>query len=387
MGVMGSSLPGHGPLAGISLVEIAAIGPVPFAGMILSDLGADVLRIDRLDSPTASPPAPVDRGRRSMAVDLKSPEGRHIALEVIGQVDGLIEGFRPGVMEGLGLGPDVVLGENARLVYGRMTGWGQEGPLAGAAGHDVNYIALSGSLGHIGRSGAPPDLPLNLIGDYGGGAMLLVAGMLAGLLEAGRSGRGQVVDAAMVDGSALLMAATCGMIARGQWSAVRGENLLDGGAPFYGVYETADHRFIAVGAVEKRFHQVLAELADIPSEWLVDRMDRAKWPEMRRRMAELFASRTCDEWLARFEGSDSCVAPVLQVTEAAAHPHLAARSTYIVESGVLQPAPAPRFDRTPAGIGRPAPRRGGHTKEVLAALGYSNEQIADLAANRVIGLS
>lgn len=376
-----------GPLAGLSLVEIAAIGPVPFAGMVLSDLGADMLRIDRIDTEFHDPPSPVERGRRSIAIDLKSPEGRHIALDVIREVDGLIEGFRPGVMEGLGLGPEEALETNPRLVYGRMTGWGQNGPLAHTAGHDLNYIALSGALGHIGKEGRVPDLPLNLVGDYGGGGMLLVVGMLAGLLEAGRSGRGQVVDAAMVDGSALLMAAACGIMARGLWGDERGSNLLDGGAPFYGVYETADHRQVAIGPIEQRFHQVLAELAGIPREQLDDRMDRSTWPEARRRMAALFATRTRDEWIELLGGTDACFTPVLKLAEAAVHPHLASRSTFVTQSGVVQPAPAPRFDRTPGRIHGPAPRHGGDTVDVLKSLGYPAERIEGLSAAGVVRIA
>jgi alpha-methylacyl-CoA racemase len=376
----------NGPLVGLSLVELAAIGPVPFAGMVLSDLGADILRIDRVESESQDPSSPLERGRRSIAINLKSPKGRQIALDLIREADGLLEGFRPGVMESLGLGPDVVLQANPRLVYGRMTGWGQEGPLSPSAGHDINYIAVSGALGHIGQEGQPPDIPLNLVGDYGGGGMLLLVGMLAGLVESRMSGRGQVVDAAMVDGSALLMAGPCGIMARGQWEGERGNNLLDGGAPFYGVYETADHRYVAVGAIEERFHEIFASVAGIPLETLNERMDRSKWPEARQRMAELFASRTAAEWCELLEGTDACISPVLSVSEAAQHRHLVSRSTYVTEGGVLQPAPAPRFSRTPGQIRRPAPHHGQHTVDVLRSLGYSDEQVAGFAADGVIGL-
>jgi alpha-methylacyl-CoA racemase len=372
-----------GPLGGVTIVEIAAIGPVPFAGMVLSDMGADVVRIDRLDTVAHDPPTPVERGRRSVGIDLKSSAGRDVAMDIVRSADGLIEGFRPGVMESLGLGPDEALEANPPLVYGRMTGWGQEGPLSGAAGHDLNYIALAGALGHIGREGRPPDIPLNLIGDYGGGGMLLVVGMLAGLFESARSGRGQVVDAAMVDGAALLMAAACGIMARGHWTDERGANLLDGGAPFYGVYATADDRYVTVGPIESRFYEELARRAGIP-DGLADRMDRAKWPEQRRRMEQVMAGRTRDEWCELLEGTDACFAPMLSVSEAAAHPHMQARSTYVSRDGVLQPAPAPRFSRTASAIQGPAPRPGEDTTEVLTSLGYGLERVEKLIEDGVV---
>jgi alpha-methylacyl-CoA racemase len=377
----------RGPLAGSSLVEIAAIGPVPFAGMVMSDLGSEVVRLDRIGADRHEPPSPIERGRRSIAINLKAPAGREVALDIIRQADGLMEGFRPGVMESLGLGPADVLAVNPRAVYGRMTGWGQEGPLSAAAGHDINYIALSGVLGHIGQAGNPPDIPLNLVGDYGGGGMLLVIGMLAGLFESAKSGQGQVVDAAMVDGAAQLMAAACGMMARGQWTNERGNNLLDGGAPFYGVYETADHKYITVGPVERRFHKVLARLAGIPVESLDDRMERSRWPDTKARMVELFSSRTLEEWCKLLEGSDGCFAPVLTVSEAARHPHLVSRGTYFSEDGVVQPAPAPRFSRTPGHVRGRAPDIGEHTQEILESLGYDSERIRALAEAGIVGSS
>ena len=275
-------------------------------------------------------------------------------------------------------------GSISHLVYGRMTGWGQKGPLADFAGHDINYIALSGALGHIGKDNQTPDIPLNLLGDYGGGGMLLVVGMLAGLLEASKSGCGQVIDAAMVDGVAQLMAAACGIMAQGHWDAERGENLLDGGAPFYGVYETADHRYISIGTIERRFHEQLARLAGIPMESLQDRMDRSTWPNKRRQMADLFATRTSDEWRDLLEATDSCFAPVLSVSEAALHPHLMSRSTYVNADGVVQPAPAPRFSRTPLRMGAKGPRIGEHTVEVLVSLGYDTERIRALSDGAVV---
>lgn len=372
-----------GPLSGVTVVETAAIGPVPFAGMVLSDMGAEVLRIDRVDTPAQDPPAPVERGRRSIGIDLKSPAGRDVVMDIVRRADGLIEGFRPGVMESLGLGPQEVLEANPRLVYGRMTGWGQEGPLSGAAGHDLNYIALSGALGHIGQAGRAPDIPLNLIGDYGGGGMLLVVGMLAGLFESARSGRGQVVDAAIVDGAALLMAAACGIMARGHWTEERGANLLDGGAPFYGVYGTADDRYVTIGPIESRFHEELVRRAGIPDR-LADRMDRSKWPDQRRRMEAIMAGRTSEEWCDLLEGTDACFAPVLSVSESAAHPQMQARSTYVTSDGVLQPAPAPRFSRTRSAIQGPAPRPGENTAEVLTDLGYAPRQIEKLIEDGVV---
>lgn len=373
-----------GPLAGIRLVEIAGLGPAPFAAMLLADAGADIVRIDRPGGNPLSPLPPrretVNRGRRSLALDLKSPAGRDALLRIAGQVDGLIEGFRPGVMERLGLGPDICLARNPRLVYGRMTGWGQEGPWRDRAGHDLDYIALAGALGAIGRPGAPPTVPLNLIGDYGGGALYLAFGMVCGLFEARHSGRGQVVDAAMVDGVASLMTVVHMLDGAGLWQARRGANLLDGGAPFYDVYETADGRHVALAALEPQFFaefRARAGLADEPA--LAAQFDRATWPAMRAAIAARLRERTRDEWEATFEGSDACLAPVLDHREAPRHPHLAARGTFRTRDGIAEPAPAPRFSRTPSEPGAPPPEPGEHGREILVEFGFSEAEIEGLA--------
>lgn len=338
-----------GPLSGIRLVEFAGIGPGPFCAMVLADLGADVVRITR---PGTVPDARdvTTRNRRSVALNLREPAEVAQALELVSAADGLIEGFRPGVMERLGLGPGVCLETNPRLVYGRMTGWGQTGPLAHAAGHDINYIAITGALNAIGRADDTPPPPLNLVGDFGGGGMLLAVGMLAALLEAARSGRGQVVDAAMTDGTALLSAFTYGMKALGQWTNQRGENLLDGGAHFYDTYACADGRFIAVGAIEPPFYAELLQRCGIHDPLFDGQMDTARWPLLKLRLADIFRTRTREEWCALLEGTDACFAPVLDWDEAAAHPHNAARGTYLNVQGVRQPAPAPRFSRTPSAV-------------------------------------
>ncbi|HET7326825.1 MAG TPA: CaiB/BaiF CoA-transferase family protein [Nocardioidaceae bacterium] len=341
-----------GPLAGFRVVELAGIGPAPFAGMLLADLGAEVFRVHRPDSGTAvdmpAGPPQVDllnRGKRSVAADLKRPDDLAAVLDLAEQADAFIEGFRPGVAERLGVGPEVCLQRNPRLVYGRMTGWGQDGPLAQSAGHDINYISVSGVLHPIGRAGGPPQVPVNFLGDFGGGAMYLVAGILAALLERTRSGRGQVVDAAIVDGTAHLSTMLLAMTASGAWTDQRGANLLDTGAPFYDVYETADGRYVSLGALEPRFYAAFVDrfgVADLP-----DREDPARWPALRAALADRFAQRTQAEWVAEYAGTDACVAPVLTPAEAAKHPHLAARGSYLEWGGVLQPAPAPRFSRTP----------------------------------------
>jgi len=363
-----------GPLSGIRVLEFAGAGPGPFCGMLLSDLGADVVRLDRpLPSVPARPDAMAEavggvlgRGRRSVALDLKDPDGLAGALDLVGSADVLLEGFRPGVMERLGLGPAVCLSRQPRLLYGRMTGWGQEGPLASTAGHDLDYIALTGALAAVGRPGEPPVPPLNLVGDFGGGGLLLAFGVLAALYETGRSGRGQVVDAAMVDGSALLMTMMFELRGRGSWVEEREANLNDGGAPFYRVYETADARHLAVAAMEARFYSRLLEglglrEADLPPQW-----ERAAWPATARTFADVIITRTRDQWCDLFEGTDACVAPVLTMTEAIGHPHNRARDAFVEVGGVAQPAPAPRFSRTPARAApRPAPQPGEHTDEVL----------------------
>ncbi|MBC54367.1 MAG: carnitine dehydratase [Gammaproteobacteria bacterium] len=345
----------NGPLHGIKIIEMAAIGPVPFCGMMLADMGADIVRIDRLGSPVAHQDNPVNRGRRSIALDLKQPADLAIARSLIARADALLEGFRPGVMERLGLGPEQCQAENPKLVYGRMTGWGQTGPLAPAAGHDINYIALSGALHAMSRDGQPPSPPLNLIGDYGGGAMLLATGILAALLESSRSGRGQIVDAAMTDGSAALMSLFHGLQAAGNWRAEPGTNMLDGGAHFYNSYACADGKFISIGPIEPQFYATLLQLCQIDDPAFTAQMNASQWPALKQKLANIFSTRSRDEWCALLEGSDACFAPVLDTREAAAHPHNVARQTFIELNGITQAAPAPRFSRTPSGTpGQPA---------------------------------
>src|SRR5882672_10168106 len=366
-----------GPLSGIRVLEFEAIGPGPFAGMLLADMGADVLVVDR---PAASDLGlkrerwydVLMRGKRSVTLDLKTGSGKEAALQLVGRADALIEGFRPGVMERLGLGPHEGLEKNPRLVYGRMTGWGQSGPLAPRAGHDINYIALAGVLHAFGRKGGAPLPPLNLIGDFGGGGMLLGFGLACALLEAARSGKGQVIDAAMVDGAALLAAMFSGFLAAGSWSEERGVNLLDTGAPWYDVYETADRKYVAIGAIEDKFFAELAsrlKLLDLPAQH-----DRSRWPALRRRFAETFKGKTRDEWCRVFEGADACFAPVLSWAEARAHPHSAARSAYLNVANVEQPAPAPRFSRTGSAVPQPPPERGQGGRAALADWGFNTAE-------------
>ncbi len=378
-----------GPLEGIRVVELQGIGPGPFAGMVLADLGAELVRVDRaqnVHSPApAKPPGDIlARGRKSVGVDLKHPDGVETVLRLVEQADVLIEGFRPGVMERLGLGPDVCLRRNPRVVYGRMTGWGQDGPLATAAGHDINYIALAGVLGLIGRKGEKPVAPLNLVGDFGGGGMLLVVGVLAALVERARSGKGQVVDAAMVDGAALLNGIIFGMAAQGMWSDQRESNLLDGGAHFYDSYETQDGKYVAIGSIEPQFYAELLEKTGLSGETLPRQMDRAQWPAMKQRFTALFKTKTRDEWCRIMEGSDICFAPVLGMAEAAQHPHNVARSTFVEVAGIPQPGPAPRFSRTPGKIERPPAHAGQHTDEVLASFGFSAADIRKLRDGKAI---
>jgi len=338
-----------GPLVGLRIVEFAGIGPGPFAAMLLADMGADVVRIDRPGAAERDKRDVIGRGRRNLVLDLKQRDGLEAALQLLDAADALIEGFRPGVMERLGLGPEAVLARNPRLVYGRVTGWGQSGPLAQAAGHDINYIALAGALGAIGPEEKPVP-PLNLVGDYGGGALYLLVGMLAGIIEAKRSGRGQVVDCAMCDGAASLLSIFFTLLARGQWEERRGSNLLDGGAPFYGTYECADGGFIALGALEPQFYETLCRLAGLEAPEFRERSDRKRWPHLRQKMQAVFKTRTRTEWCAILEGSDACFAPVLGLREASTHPHMAHRNSFVECDGVLQPAPAPRFSRTPSAI-------------------------------------
>lgn len=370
-----------GPLAGLRVIEIAGIGPGPFCAMMLSDMGAEVIRIDRASAPDQGIDIPVpsnvtNRGRRSVVLDLKSPEGVAALKRLAVRADALIEGFRPGVMERLGLGPDDLLAVNPRLVYGRITGWGQEGPLAKAAGHDLNYIALSGMLHAIGPADRPLP-PLNLIGDYGGGAMYLAFGIVCALLERDRSGRGQVVDAAMVDGAASLGAALYGLLDAGLWRDRRAGNLLDGGVPWYDSYETSDGRHVAIGPLEPRFYERLLELLGLTDAALRDRSE-ANWPCLRKAFAEVFRTRTRDEWCALLEGTDVCFAPVLSMAEAPHHPHMAARGSFVEMDGVVQPAPAPRFSRSRPAVQGPPPEPGEHTRSVLEDWGFSAEDISRL---------
>lgn len=384
-----------GPLDGHRVIELAGIGPVPFCAMLLSDLGADVVRIDRPGpQPADASRAPsglaamtegmLGRGRRSITLDLKCPAGVATALELVAAADALVEGFRPGVMERLGLGPDVCHERNPRLVYGRLTGWGQDGPYARVAGHDLDYIALAGALAPLGRRGLPPAPPLNLIGDFGGGGMLMATGLLAALLEATRSGRGQVVDAAMVDGAAYQMTMMYEMLGRGAWVEERESNPNDGGSHFYDVYETADGEHVAVAAMEPQFYAELLARLGLSADALPDQWDAQGWPEASRRLAELFRCRTRDEWCQVLEGTDACFAPVLRMSEAPSHPHHVAREAFVTVDGTVQPAPAPRFSRTPAAA-RPASRAGEHSEEILAEIGLGGERIAQLRAAGALG--
>ncbi len=366
-----------GPLVGVKIVEFAGIGPGPFCGMLLADMGADVVRIDRVDS-VGQVPDIMNRGKRSVAIDLKSPEGGEAALLLIEKADGLIEGFRPGVMERLGVGPDVVLKRNPRLVYGRMTGWGQTGPWAKTAGHDINYIALSSALHTMGRAGEPPAPPLNLVGDYGGGALYLAFGLLAGIIEAKSSGKGQVIDCAMVDGAASLMMMFYGLKATGVWSRNRDDNFIDGGAHFYDTYECADGRWLSLGAIEPQFHAVLVKGMGLPPNAFPAQMSREGWPEYSKRVAEVVKTKTRDQWMAIFDGGDACVAPVLSMDEAPLHHHNAARKTFVEAFGVIQPAPAPRFSRTAGAINGAPAGPGDHSREVLESWGIAAERAGDL---------
>jgi alpha-methylacyl-CoA racemase len=381
-----------GPLAGYRIVELAGIGPGPFAAMMLSDMGAEVLRVDRADSVRDGVAPPLwdvnARGRRSVGVDLKHPAGREAVLRLIAQADALIEGFRPGVTERLGIGPDECLARQPKLVYGRMTGWGQSGPYAQAAGRDINYIALAGTLSMIGRAGEPPVPPLNLVGDFGGGGMLLAFGIVCGILEASRSGHGQVVDGAMVDGAALLAGMMHGLRSSGDWGE-RGTNLLDSGAWFYEVYETADGRYVSLGPIDAKSCQELLRITGLVDDVdgggdLPDQSDRSSWPAMKERMAAFMRTKTRDEWCALLEGSDACFAPVLGPEEAPAHPHNRERGTFTEVAGVVQPAPAPRFSRTVPEIAGPPPGPGQHTAEALSDWGFRAEEIAELRAKGAV---
>ena len=379
-----------GPLDGIRVIELAGIGPGPFAAMMLADLGAEVLRIDRpRRTPLGTPVAPefdiTLRNRRSAAVDLGHDDGAGVVLRLVERADALIEGFRPGVTERLGVGPEACLERNPKLVYGRMTGWGQSGPLARAAGHDANYISLTGVLHAIGTADAPVP-PLNLIGDYGGGALYLTVGILAAIIEAGRSGRGQVVDAAMVDGAASLMAPVFGRFAAGVWHDARGRNVLDGGAHFYGVYETRDAKHVSIAAIEPKFYAELLDRIGLAGDDLPEQWDETAWPDMRRRFEEIFKTRSRDEWCDLLEGTDTCFAPVLSLGEAADHPHMAERGTLASWGGIVQPAPAPRFSRTETSIRLPPAVPGRHTEEALGDWGFAPSEIARLRDTGAVGV-
>lgn len=380
-----------GPLSGYRVIELAGLGPGPFAAMLLSDMGADVIRVDRPDRISSSPPdrrdlrtgdVVVGRGRRSVAIDLKSAAGRETVLRLLESSDALIEGFRPSVTERLGLGPEDCLSRNPKLIYGRITGWGQSGPLAQLAGHDINYIALSGTLAMIGRSGEGPLPPINLLGDYGGGGMLLVVGIVSALLEAQHSGKGQVVDAAMVDGAALLAARMHGLRGVGQWGD-RGTNILDSGAWFYNVYETMDGRYIALGPIEPQFLSEMLSLMELPGD-VPEQLDRSTWPDMKQRVASWIKTKTRDEWCKVFKDSDACFTPVLEPDEAIEHPHNVQRGTFVSRNGVVQPAPAPRFSRTPADIAGPPAAPGDHTDGVLADAGFKAGEIHALRQSGAI---
>ena len=376
-----------GPLAGVRVVELGGIGPGPFCAMLLADHGADVIRLDRPEEAGAETLHPVlHRGRRSLAIDLKRPAAIEIVLGLIEAADAVVEGFRPGVTERLGLGPDVCLARNPRLVYARITGWGQNGPLAQEAGHDIDYIALAGALGAIGPAEGDPVVPLNLVGDMGGGGLLVAFGIVAALLHARATGEGQVVDAAMTDGTALQLAGVLGLRARGGWSDRRGSNLLDGAAPFYRTYRCADGGHVAVGCLEPQFYAAFVRVLDLRDDPLfVRQYDPDAWGEMGARLEQLLATRTRDEWTAAFAGTDACVAPVLTLGEAARHPHNIARGTYTVDDdGGIQPCPAPRFLGSPAATPRPAPRVGADTDGVLADAGLDENAIAQLRASGAI---
>ncbi|TYO98417.1 alpha-methylacyl-CoA racemase [Geothermobacter ehrlichii] len=367
-----------GPLRGIKVIEFAGIGPGPFCAMMLADMGAEVIRIDRKGEKRFGRLDLTSRGRRSVALNLKHPEGVRAALKLIEKADALIEGFRPGVMERLGLGPDQCLECNPKLVYGRMTGWGQYGPLSHAAGHDINYIALTGALYSIGRPDSPPVPPLNLVGDFGGGAMMLAFGLVCGLLEAKASGEGQVVDAAMTDGVSTLMAMIYAYKAKGIWSNQRGANRFDGGAHFYDCYECADGRYVSIAALEPQFYDLFLKTCGIDDPAFQAQLDVEMWPELKQKLTQLFKTKTREEWCSLMEGTDICFAPVLDMDEAPAHPHNKARNTFIEIDGVVQPAPAPRFSRTHPEIQGPPPLPGEHNEEVLSEWGFSRAEIDNL---------
>ncbi len=379
-----------GPLDGVRIIELTGLGPGPFCAMMLADMGADVIRVDRAGSvrggdPNVPPADPMSRGRRSIGIDLKSSDGVETLMRLIEGADGLIEGFRPGVTERLGIGPDHCLSRNPRLAYGRMTGWGQEGPYASTAGHDINYISLAGALEPMGRRGESPVPPLNLVGDFGGGGMYLAFGMVCAILEARSSGKGQVIDAAMVDGAASLTTFFHGFRAMGVWNDERGTNLLDTGAHFYDVYETSDGKYVSIGSIEPQFYAELREKLDLDETKWDQQMSRNAWPELKDDIAAIFKTKTRDQWCELIEGSDVCFAPVLSLEEAPQHPHNQARGTFVEAHGVVQPRPAPRFSRTDSTLGRPPAHAGQHTDDVLADLGYDADEIRALRESGAVG--
>ncbi len=375
---------GKGPLSGVKVLEFAGIGPGPFCAMLLSDMGADVVRIDRKGAKGGSKFDVTSRGRKSIAVDLKNPDAVETVLKLVEKADILQEGFRPGVMERLGLGPDVCLKRNPKLVYGRMTGWGQEGPLAHAAGHDINYISLTGALHAIGPKDGKPVPPLNLVGDFGGGALYLAMGMLAALVSSRETGKGQVVDTAMTDGATSLMSMFFGFMASGMWEDDRYRNMLDGGAHFYDTYETSDGKFVSLGSIEPQFYALLREKAGLNEDDFDAQMDKARWPELKEKIARVMKTKTRDEWCEIMEGTDICFAPVLSIGEAKDHPHNKARETIVERDGVAQPNVAPRFFGTPSEIQGPPPEAGAHTDEVLNDWGFSKDDIASLKEKAAI---
>ena len=377
-----------GPLAGVRIIEMTGIGPGPFACMMLADHGAEVIRVERPGGtkggvPTAASKDVLARSRKRIAVDLKSPAGVAVVRDLLASADGLVEGYRPGVMERLGLGPDALIAANPRLVYGRMTGWGQDGPYAAAAGHDINYIALAGALHAFGRAGEKPTPPINMVGDFGGGGMMMAFGMVSAILNARTTGKGQVIDCAMTDGSALLMAMIWSFRAQGVWADERGVNLLDTGAPFYDTYETADGKFVSIGSIEPQFYALLREKAGLGDEFL-PQMDPGAWPARRTALTDVFRRRTRDEWCAAMEGTDVCFAPVLSMAEAPAHPHNAARGTFVEIDGVIQPAPAPRYSATPTRVPEMA-RDADDADALLTTLGYDDDRISGLRSAGAIG--
>lgn len=379
-----------GPLDGIRVVEIGSIGPGPYCAMLLADLGADIIRLDRLDQGAPVGPGSdhrfqlLNRGRRSAGVDLKHPDAAELVLDLVAEADVLIEGFRPGVVERLGIGPKPCLARNPGLIYGRMSGFGQEGPRSREVGHDLNFIAVNGVLSAVGRAGQPPTPPLNMVGDLGGGGLILAFGILAALLHRSRSDEGQVVDAAAIDGSAILAAPLFSWFDTGQWSE-RGTNMIDSGAPYYDSYETADGRWLAVGSVEPKFYRALLEVLELDPEDLPDQDDVSAWPQMKRTFADVIRTRTRDEWCRRFDGLEACVHPVLELDELESDPHLKARGTFVRHEGLLQPAPAPRFSATPARLGLPPALPGEHTVEVLLDWGIAKERVAELERSGAIG--